>query len=112
MASNHGKVLFNAESLTASTTTAAQELQSKDINFIGFLKSTNASSANYAVVIEHSPNGDDWFTLITFTAVTGNVIEKIAVDNTTNHVFEHVRCVATRTTGSVDLTIVLNYDRS
>ena len=112
MASNHGKVLFNAESLAATTTTAAQELQSKDVNFIAFLKIENDSSANYALKIEHSPNGDDWFTLTTFVATGGNTIEKITIDNTTDHVFEHVRAVATRTAGGADFTIILHYDRA
>lgn len=111
MASNHGKVLFNAQATAATTTSDSQELLTKDVNFIAFLKIENESSANYALKIEHSPNGVDYFTLVTFVATGGNTTEKINLDNTTNHVFEHVRAVATRTGGSADFTIILLYDR-
>lgn len=111
MASNHGKVLFNAQTLAATTTSEPQELLTKDANFIAFLKIENNASANFALVIEHSPNGVDWFTLITFVATGGNTTECIKLDNTTDHVFEHIRSSATRTAGTADFTIILHYDR-
>lgn len=111
MASNHGKVLFNAESISATVNSEPQELQAGDVNFIAFLKIENNSGANVATKIQHSPNGVDWFDLVSFVATGGNTTEKINIDNTTDHVFEHVRAVATHTAGSADFTIILHYDR-
>ena len=111
MASEHGKTLFKEENLAATTTSGVVEVRSKDVNFVAFLKLENNSSANFAIKIEHSPNGVDWFTLLTFVATGGNTTEKINLDNTTNHVMGLVRAVATRTAGSADFTIVLLHDR-
>ena len=112
MASTQGKVLFNAESLSATTTSEPKITMAKDVNHIAYLKIENNASANFAIKIQHSPDNVNYFDLVTFVATGGNTTEKINIDNTTDHVFEHVRAVATRTAGSADFTIILHYDRA
>lgn len=91
--------------------TGKKDLLLGDINFIGLIKVTGASSANYAVKLQHSHNGVDWIDLLSFTAVTANVVEAVPLDNTTTHVMSFVKAVLTRTAGSATFTIDLLHDR-
>lgn len=114
MASTHCRELITSQNIAATPT---EPLPKKlnlalDTNFIGFIKASNSSSANIVVKIEHSPNGEDWFDLITFTTITADVIEAITLDRTTDHVFEYVRADVEVSSGSADIICNLHYDRN
>jgi len=111
MASTLSKEVLPFESITATKTGAPIDLFAGDVNFIGQILVTNASSANYAVIIQHSHDKINWLTLLSFTAVTANVHEIIQVNNTNVHVMTFVRAVLTRTAGSADFVIDLLHDR-
>ena len=112
MATVLGRDFFIAESLSASEISEPQETKAKDVNFTGFLKLENgASTPNFDVLIQHSVDGVNWETLITFTTITADGIETIDVDNTTGHVYRYVRANVTRNSGSGDITCSLLYDR-
>lgn len=116
MASILGRELSNGGSVAVSATGVLTECkletQSRDVNFVGFLKIENASSANFIVKIQHSVDNVNFEDLVTFTTVTGNGIETVHIDNTTQHVLRFVRAnVTTHTAGTADVTCVLLYDR-
>ena len=67
MASTSKIVLLN-ESVTTDVTSDAVSLDCYSSGFVGFIKVSDRSAGTFTGTIEHSPNGIDWFTYITFTA--------------------------------------------
>lgn len=71
--------------------------------------------ASIVVKIQHSPIRDaadaDWIDLVSFTAVTADVIETIELNTTTDHVYEFVRVYANWTSGEATITCKLYHDR-
>lgn len=112
MASISKKVLLN-QNVTADTLSSVVTLNARNKHFIGFLKISDFVSGQFDVTIEHSPNGTDWFTLMTFTAaITSNKIDKVyPTDYSFFGCFGHVRANV-NTTGATngDVLVELHYD--
>lgn len=118
MAAIAKKVLLDGTSLTATTTSDPVVMSNNSDKLIGFIKTANQNAATtVAGKIQHSPNGDDWFDLLTFTNIVGAtpsselklpVIDSVTVDKC----MLHVRAVATLSgaTQASDVTIELYYD--
>lgn len=73
MSASNKIVLYSAQALTAaSNTSTAQAAEVKFADFVGFIKTTATNGATTVTAkIQHSPNGSDWFDLVSFTALVG-----------------------------------------
>lgn len=80
------------------------ELPPGSTSFIGFLKGANAAG-NTTAVIEHSPDGVNWFSVYTLSVV-GNAVD---TDTTIQLLFGKLRATIT-TTGAVDVTCQMWFD--
>lgn len=111
MASTMARELLAPTAITGSVTGEAIEILSKDVNFVGHIVATGASSPNIAAKIQHSHDKLNWFDLLSFTAITANTAEIVQVDNTDTHVLRFVRAVLTHSSGSANVNVDLCYDR-
>lgn len=116
MASIIGKELTQgttvAVSALATLTIEKEELLSKDVNFVGYIKVSDGSSPIFTVIIEHSVDGETWETLLAFTAISADVVETVHVDNTTTFALRFVRArVSAYTSGTANVHVALLYDR-
>lgn len=111
MASVNAKILLDQSVTVAVSSECPSQLLAKDVNFIGVLEVSNTSSGSFSVDIEHSRDGVNWKTLISFTNSGANAVECITLDNTTNHVLQFVRANVAFTSGSADVKCFLCYDR-
>jgi len=62
------KIELLNQAVTATATSDVKTLDGVGGSFVGFIKVSGYSAGTFTGIIEHSPNGLDWFTLITFTA--------------------------------------------
>jgi len=76
MASTSKIVLLN-QAITATVTSEAKTLDVMSSGFVGFIKITNRTSGTFTGIVEHSPNGVDWFTFISFTAALNSNTSEI-----------------------------------
>ena len=114
MASTIAKELLNqtVNAAIAAEVGCKKQLLAGDVDFKAFIKVTDSSSPVFTMKIQHSPNGVDWEDLATFSATSADGIESIDLDNTTTHVFEHVRAITSAyTSGSATVLIQLFHDR-
>jgi len=112
MASVIKKTLISETTLTASKTGDAVSMEPHQKNFIAFAKISNRTAGTYDTVIQHSPNGVDWFDNGTFASASGNGSEIIALTNG-NLLLPYIRAVVTVTSGpgDADIEIILYYDK-
>jgi len=68
MASAYKVVLNESAVVAASANTTAKSLTSRLDSFVGFFKLSGRTAGDYTVKIQHSPNGSDWFDVVSFTA--------------------------------------------
>lgn len=92
MASIMNEYLQPSTALTADSTSAAFLLTQNTENFIGTIIATNVNAATtIAAKIQHSPNGSNWFDLVTFTNIVG--VAGSEVKQITDSVLPYVRSV-------------------
>ena len=117
MAAIGKKVLLDGTALTATKTGDAVSMPNNADQLIAFIKTANThASTTVAGKVQHSPNGTDWFDLVTFTSIVGTdtsevklpVIDTVTVDKC----LVQVRGVATLSgaTQESDVTIELYFD--
>ena len=71
--------LLKLTGLSAATTGDAKSLEAASKDFGAVLKAKHYVSGTIAVKIQLSHNNEDWFDLVTFTAVTANGSEFKAI---------------------------------
>jgi len=108
MASVGSIQFFQAESLSAAATSDTKLTEEKQLDFIAMLKLENTAGATVGGVIEHSPDGDNWQTIATFTGLNADGIELVEI---TAFVLPRVRANLTVAGGTADVTCSLWYDK-
>lgn len=94
MASNAKQTLMDNETLSATTAGSSFNLIGRSDRHVGFIKAANVNAATTVTgVIQHSPNGIDWFTLATFAAIAGAAGSEVV--NITAGVLPNVRANVT-----------------
>ena len=107
MASVGKRVLDSARVVNATVSSDAIALENPFFEFVAYLKAeATAGGTSIAVSIEHSPNGVDWFTVGSFTAVAGNGVQELQI---TKWMFPQVRAHYVRTSGNSTLTCELYF---
>jgi len=108
MASIDKKELIN-KSITATETSAKKSLDQGNTDFIATLIIANyLTITTIDVVVQHSPDGVNWFTLATFAQASGNTTELI---NITANVLANIRAVSTVVdAGSADVVCELHFE--
>ncbi len=109
MASQSVRSFLN-KSLTASETSAPQSMAPNDSAFIGLLVGTNVDAGTTVdVIIEHSPDRTNWFTLATFSQLNG--VDGSEAIQITDSVFVNTRAdVTLGGTAIADVKCQLWYD--
>ena len=106
------KELLNA-TVTATATGASNTMTDNLEGFFAVIKvaSVTGTSPTFDVTVDHSHNGTDWFTLATFTQITGATTE---IKTISTHVMEYVRYDMTvgGTTPSAALEVNLVYNNT
>jgi len=110
MASVNSLVLID-ENITASAETAKKSVEIGHCDFIGHLEVTNWNATTLDVVLEHSPNGTDWFTLATFPQASANSTALLQITDANVHVLPNVRADLTLVGTDTDVKVTLWYDR-
>lgn len=77
MASVNRRQLYE-DAVTASVNSDSQSLEHLENNFIGYLRVTNYVAGTFTVLIQDSPDGVNWFTLVTFGAASSNSSQAVA----------------------------------
>jgi hypothetical protein len=108
MASVGKVVLMNETGLAASTVGSTKGLEILQADLIGVLEVSNSAASNYDVVIQHSPNGNDWLTLATIPNLIGN---GSSIINITAAALPNVRANLTRNAGSGDVIVSIFFDK-
>lgn len=82
------------ESLTDDLTSTSKSLSQEHKNFLGFIKTTATNAATTVNgKIQHSPNGTDWFDVVSFTAIAGTNTSE--VKTISGSLFANIRAVVT-----------------
>ena len=107
-----GRESLLEETLTATKIGKSTSMDAGHIAFVVFQRATNfAGLTSIDVVIEHSPDGTNWFTLVTMPQMTGDDADISQIDLTNVHVLPSVRANVTIVgAGSVDLRVDLYHD--
>lgn len=77
MASVNRRQLYEA-AVTANVNSDSQSLEHLENNFIGYLRVTDYVAGTFTVLIQDSPDGVNWFTLVTFVAASANGAQAVA----------------------------------
>jgi hypothetical protein len=106
MATTSRRELIN-KALTASETGEKRSLEPRSQNFLGFIKATSVHAATtVAAKIQHSPNGDDWFDVVSFTNIVGADGSEIKdITANTGKMFANVRAVVTLSGATQQATV-------
>lgn len=88
----------------ATVTGSAVTLSGYETDFIGSLKVSAIGATSLAAKIQHSPNGLDWFDLVTFTSATGVTAEIKPVTEGT-YVLPYLRATLGHTGGTLGSTV-------
>lgn len=109
MASSNNHMFLKAENLTATATSEAFKLKNESSDFVAFIKTESTNGATTVDgKLQHSPNGSDWFDLISFTSIVGtDSQELIQINNSSLHVLPYVRSVATLSGGTQDSDVTI-----
>ncbi len=103
------KVTLLEESLAAANSTSESTiLGTKSKDFVGYLVVSNYSAGTVNATIEHSPDGVNWFSLMTLGPLSANGAD---LDFPTSAVLGHVRAVVTGTP-TADVRVDLAYSEA
>jgi len=108
MASVGNIQLFAAENLAANTISPVKNTELHQIDFIAMLKLENTAGAAVAGTIQHSPDGENWETLVTFSGLAADGIE---TNEISAFIYPRVRANLTVAGGSADVSCFLWYDK-
>ena len=102
--------LMDNETLSATKVGGSFSPVPRSQEHVAFLKAQNVNGATtVTVLVEHSPNGNDWFTLATFAALGG--VDGSEIINISVGVLPQVRANVTLAGGTqaADVTVSLFY---
>ena len=108
MASIDNIQLINNVSLSGNSVSSVQNTQQGELDYIAMLKLANTSGATVGGTIEHSPDGINWETLATFSALTADGIDSQEISS---FVYPKVRANLTVSGGSADVSCFLWFDK-
>lgn len=104
--------LYPSTALTASADGTAKTTEAIQHSFVGWVKATAVNAATtIASKIEHSANGTDWVTLVSFTNIVGT--SGFEAKQITDSVLPFVRAVFTLSgaTQAATVEMSLYYDK-
>ena len=107
MASVSRKILSSG-ALTATTTSAAQSMDSKSKSFVAYLSVTSSHAATTTdASIEHSPDGTNWFVVASFANIAGTTGSELVYQAafTGLQVLSQVRAVIILTGATQEATV-------
>lgn len=112
MACVNKKVLFDGSTIATTTIGNAVSLEVYQKSFVAYLKVSGRTAGTYAVKIQHSPDGVNWFDNGAFASASTNTSEIIAL-TLGDLLLPNVRAVATVTSGPGDAEVLveLYYDK-
>lgn len=107
MASTAKQTLIDSQAITAASTTGTTfGMPGRSDYHVGFLKATSVNAATTVTAkIQHSPNGTDWFDLVTFTNIVGTAGSEVV--NITAGVLPNIRGTVTLAGATKAATILV-----
>lgn len=83
-------------------------------DFLAQLVVTNWNATTLDVTLQHSPDGENWYTLDVFAQATGNSTQLIQIEDSNGiprHVLPRVRARCVLAGTDTDVKVTLHYDR-
>ena len=106
--SSAAKLNLIEENIAANKNSDKKSTAVGQVDFVGALTITNYVSGTYTVLIEHSADGVNWQTLITFANLSADGHETVEA---TLKVLPNVRANITVAGGDADVKVDLLYDQ-
>ena len=110
MASIERVELYNASitGVLANDKGTAVSTEALQTDFTFFINLSNRTAGNYTGIVEHSPDGTNWVTLVTFTVLGANGVEQ---KTASVPVLGYLRADVSASAGNGDLVITAHWDR-